>query len=402
MKLNKVIVQLGALSAFVLGVTVMASGVQAQQAGTTLSASKTAEGYTQRTIVNDWSLQKTASPSSLEIKSGDSATVNYTLTVGKTVVSDTTVHGVRGQVCVTNGGDRPTEGLKIVDQVEYKVGSGAFQDLDGASYTITPSQQLGAGESMCYPYDFTFTPLEGAEYRNVAHVTITNHSGWLPGGNQCSGPDACPFGPDPKVTFSVPTTPVTVLLDDTATLVDSLTCPTGFTCTPSVSPMTWNLTGAGTINYTVNVHNDSAVCGQNVSLINTATLTEDNSLQTHVASATVNIYTGVCATPTPTPNLGCTRTIGYWKTHAGIGKGNQVNVMYQYLPVLLGTVGGAKTVNVTTEAQAVALLNKAYDASNGINNLYAQLLGTKLDIKLPLSLLQIHSWQNTMLLVGVL
>lgn len=80
---------------------------------------------------------------------------------------------------------------------------------------------------------------------------------------------------------------------------------------------------------------------------------------------------------------GCTRTIGYWKTHAGFGP--QDDVVTQYLPKLLGTSGGAKTQTVSTAAKAVQYLefrgsNNVKDASNGINKLYAQLLAAKLNI----------------------
>jgi hypothetical protein len=54
------------------------------------------------------------------------------------------------------------------------------------------------------------------------------------------------------------------------------------------------------------------------------------------------------------------------------------------LPIWLGTAAGAKSVNVTTAALAVQLLdrrgsNNVADSSNGINKLYAQLLGAKLN-----------------------
>jgi hypothetical protein len=80
---------------------------------------------------------------------------------------------------------------------------------------------------------------------------------------------------------------------------------------------------------------------------------------------------------------GCSLTIGYWKTHAGFGP--QADVVTPLLPILLGTSGGAKTQNVTSAALAVQFLkfngsNNVFAASNGINKLYAQLLGAKLSI----------------------
>ena len=82
---------------------------------------------------------------------------------------------------------------------------------------------------------------------------------------------------------------------------------------------------------------------------------------------------------TPPPG-GCTRTIGYWKTHAGFGP--QADVVTPLLPIWLGTNGGAKSIQVTTAAMAVDFLkqNVYGTQSNGITKLYAQLLGAKLSI----------------------
>jgi hypothetical protein len=84
----------------------------------------------------------------------------------------------------------------------------------------------------------------------------------------------------------------------------------------------------------------------------------------------------------PQPSPGCTFTIGYWKNHAGEPKkhGFDPDVVTPLLPIRLGTLGGPKTVTVTTAHQAVLLLQFSGQASNGINKLYAQLLGAKLNI----------------------
>ena len=83
----------------------------------------------------------------------------------------------------------------------------------------------------------------------------------------------------------------------------------------------------------------------------------------------------------PPPAAGCTHTIGYWKTHAGFGP--QADVVTALLPIWLGNAAGAKSINVLTAAKAVSLLsmegsNGVKASSNGINKLYAQLLGAKL------------------------
>jgi hypothetical protein len=115
------------------------------------------------------------------------------------------VYGARGQVCVTNAGDYHTVNLKIVDCVEYKLGAGQYQPLACEDLDLSARPVLYPGESACYPYEIRFMPpAPNATYRNAAKVTIENHAGWLPGGPHCSGPDLCPFGPEPKTGFSLP------------------------------------------------------------------------------------------------------------------------------------------------------------------------------------------------------
>jgi uncharacterized repeat protein (TIGR01451 family) len=84
------------------------------------------------------------------------------------------------------------------------------------------------------------------------------------------------------------------------------------------------------------------------------------------------------------PGDQCTLTIGFWKTHTGFN-GNNEDLVSDLLPIDLGTPAGAKTLHVTTAQKAVDVLkfkgsNGVAAASNGINKLYAQLLGAKLTI----------------------
>jgi hypothetical protein len=79
--------------------------------------------------------------------------------------------------------------------------------------------------------------------------------------------------------------------------------------------------------------------------------------------------------PPPPPEDQCTRTIGFWKTHAGFGP--QPDLVTGLLPIWLGTPGGAASEQVTTAEDAVTILSTM--GSNGINKLRAQLLGAKLN-----------------------
>lgn len=123
------------------------------------------------------------------------------------------VFGVRGEVCVTNGGERPTMGLSILDTVESKSGSGQFQPYVSQLVDVSAKPVLEAGEAYCYPYEVIFAPAQTdkVKYRNSVRVTILNHSGWLPGGNHCAGPDACQFGPSPNADFALPPAPSLII-----------------------------------------------------------------------------------------------------------------------------------------------------------------------------------------------
>jgi len=94
---------------------------------------------------------------------------------------------------------------------------------------------------------------------------------------------------------------------------------------------------------------------------------------------------GSCPAPPSCPAglQGCTVTIGFFRNHAGF-TGHNPDVITALLPQFLGS-GGGKTITVTTATQAVSLLsfngsNGVFEASNGINKLYAQLLAAKLNI----------------------
>jgi len=94
------------------------------------------------------------------------------------------------------------------------------------------------------------------------------------------------------------------------------------------------------------------------------------------------VGTGLSVPVTPPVQGGCTLTIGFWKKHAGLGRGNQDDVLSQYLPLWLGDDGGSKSYLVTDAGMAVDFLSqKVYGKpNNGITKLYAQMLAAKLNV----------------------
>jgi hypothetical protein len=363
-----IVLALAALAACVDGGSAPTGAAQRSegQSGTTLTAYKTAEGTYEVRNTYDWSLSKTAGATEITVARADSAAVHYTLTATRTLASSTTTWGAIGDVCVTNGGAVATEGLAIMDVVQTKVGSGQYTDYVSTPVDVSPKAVLAPGESYCYGYRVTFAPVAGAAYRNAARVTIMNHSGSL---GTPTGPAA--NGGGVKAEFVLPTSPTIIETDATATLADALTCPAGFSCTPSTQ--SWTLSGSQTIEYDTWIRNAAATCDWRFTAPNAAVLTESGGQQ-RPAGASVDIVTPACPT-------GCTLTIGFWKTHAGF-TGRNADRVSALLPQWLGTAAGSRSIQVTTAVQAVNVLGMdLYGApSNGITKLYAQLLAARLNI----------------------
>lgn len=83
----------------------------------------------------------------------------------------------------------------------------------------------------------------------------------------------------------------------------------------------------------------------------------------------------------PAPqSTGCTRSIGYWKNHAGFR--HQEDRITPLLPLWLGNADGTAPIAVTNVRTAVAVLQmKVFGGPfNGITRLYAKLLTAKLNI----------------------
>jgi hypothetical protein len=291
-----------------------------------------------------WSLLKTANDSdTVTIGPGASAQVCYTVTASATYVDS--AWAVSGTITVHN----PAPIEASVASVSDSIPSANVTCPGTAPYTIA------AGGDLVCTYSASLNGPNGGT--NTATAKLTNDA-------EFSGSADYAFG-DP-----------TTVLHANATVADAgisianadATGSLGWTIAQTPSSMNCSAPGCS-FTYCATVTNTSATCDLSSTSSNTATLTADNGSQS--ASATTNLYTGVC------PSV-CTLTIGYWKTHAGF-TGRNADRVTQYLPKSLGA-GGGKTVVVTSAAQAVGLLSMSGDASNGVNKLYAQELAAKLNI----------------------
>lgn len=141
-------------------------------------------------------LALTAAFSDPALAAGASGT---TLAASKTIeicrVNDSTWR-YYGEISVWNQGVVFTQGLAIQDCIQNKTGSGQFADVPGyCTTTFDPLlQEIAPGTTDLtadvYKYKIEGAPLTG-DIRNIARVTITNHSGSL----------GTPKGPEPKATY---------------------------------------------------------------------------------------------------------------------------------------------------------------------------------------------------------
>jgi hypothetical protein len=243
-----------------------------------LIASKTAVPSWERTF--KWTIDKSVTPDSWSLTTGQSGTSTYTVAVTKTL--DSEIVKVSGDVCVENVGSEPTENLTIVDRLQVDTGSGFVpgEFLLSVPLDLSANPVLDPGESHCYAYSIPFTPVAGAvAYRNNAAITITNdprHPGRA-------------FGPNEKVDFTLPAPTV---VNDAINVDDT-------------NGMSWLFTDSGSQSYTKTFTCDGDAGKHD----NTATIRETGLSDS--ASVTV--------TCTPPPPAGCTHTLGYWKTHSKYG-----------------------------------------------------------------------------------
>ncbi len=244
-------------------------------AGTTLSQTVSANAHLTKTF--DWTIDKKADPTTLNLFRGDSSTANYTVTLTK---DSGTVRGwIDGQVCITNGGAVATTGLASTINVTQPPSTNiiASTPLNLGTNTV-----LAAGQTYCYPYSVDIPSanlVPGGTYKVTAVTTITNHSGH-------SGA----FGPSTSASVIMPMT--ATLVHDSVSVSDSLAGSLGTfsaSATPTYSHIFSCDSDQGTTNNTASItYADDQTAGPSAS-----------------ASVTVNCYAlGV----SKTVNTSLTRT----------------------------------------------------------------------------------------------
>jgi hypothetical protein len=268
--------------------------------GARIQVSKTAVAEWTTGTRYEWSLKKTG-PLDLEVPTGQSAAYNYVVTATRTLAGTSEFFGVTGQLCVTNNGPDATQNLSIADQLQYWDDAvGDWQNF-GAPVAVDVSAKpvLEAFTTYCYPYkvsiDPATVPFSKLGYRNTAKISISN---FMAGYEDYAHVQTAPF--------VFPTSPTGGTTGATATVVDALTCPAGFTC--SFSGATWTFTDSGSQTVPVTITNVSVPCFKTRDVVNTAKLTA--GVLERTATVETSVWTGDLCGPQP-PSVGCTP--GFWK-----------------------------------------------------------------------------------------
>jgi hypothetical protein len=297
-----------------------------------------------------WGIEKSASQSSVTLKAGETANVTYSVTVTKTGTTDSnwSVSGL----------------MEMTDDPNITVNSVVFKVIPEAPVNTPEILASHSCMPMTFPVDLGIAGLKCAY--SAALPNADPRRAWMRA--TAVEDDGTTGVRNAFVPFDF-SSPTVNEVDECVNVTDSMAGALGTVCVAD-SPKTF------TYSKTAGPYSEEQ-CGDH-KVDNTARFLTNDTGASGSASASVDV-TVVCEPPS-----GCTRTIGYWKTHAGFGP--QADVVTQYLPIWLGTAAGAKSINVTTAAKAVSLLqmegsNGVKAASNGINKLYAQLLGTKLNAK---------------------
>ena len=286
-----------------------------------LDISKTATGHQTREVT--WTIDKSVTPATHDLQTGQSGTSTYTVTVTKSEGASSA--WVDGQVCVDNVMLNATENLAIVDRVQASVGGGPYATIATANLDLSGNPVLDPGESECYSYSISFTPVDGAAYRNSAEVTITNNPTGTPG---------VPQGPRVFADFTLPEPTVndTINVDDT-------------------NGMTWAFSDSGSVSY-----DKTFTCDQDAGEhVNTATIRETGQS----ASATVTVN---CTNPPPPI---CTYTKGWYQNKNGA-------------PTVIAVDGRTKTqaqaIFAATPGKPGGVTWGVENKPNNLLNLYQQLL----------------------------
>ena len=364
---------------------------EGQVGESTIRLSQTAGGLFEHRTEYDWTARRYVqaihvgadmrlqeSLTHVQILPGEMVWVMYYVEPRRHLASDATVAGVRGEVCITNVGSIAVGGLSIVARVQQSTG-GSWTDVAGARSTMDVEQQIAAGAEECLPYEVLLSTEENVQYRVVATVL---------------GPDGSAVAMVENA-FTIPGAATETVIDELAYAKDGAyeACARDlgpdFSCTSTfslpfeaefsrTSDGRWTTYPEGQYltMYEIDIRNEG-VCGETFIYTIDEPLREGGPKppggQLREMPASLIITTGECEPPPP-PLANCVLPDTYWIDHPDEA------AALLHLPIFLGEVQAELRKKVSTAGDIAWYLGRQNDATNGINELYAQLLVTKINI----------------------
>ncbi len=300
------------------------------------------------TITYGWTIDKSVSPVSWDLFTGDDGTSKYTIAVTKD--DGTEEAWVEGQISVKNDGEEATENLAIVAVLQDGYGS-PNDFLADATVDVSGNPVLDPGETGTYSYRVNIPitggtypqPHAGGTYKVTADITITNHSGHL--GEL--------FGPSPSATTVFPSSATLV---NTTIHVDD------------ANGGSWEFSASGSESYEKTFTCD----GDDGTQDNTATIRETG--QSASASVTVNCYAlettkDACTSLTRTYDWTIDKSadqssldpISVGQTFTDVGYSVKVDATYTD-----GDWGVSGSITVHNPAPMAATINNISDVVSGV------------------------------------
>ena len=146
--------------------------LNANAGGTSIELTKDATGSSEGYIT--WGIEKSVDRNYINLNVGETATVNYTVTVEPTYHE--TGRTVNGNININNTGNSVAIISYVKDIIEYRIGEGSWTELKTEDI-ISTSFTIPVGNYSVVPYSVSFIPVEGAtHYRNTALVGLDNYS----------------------------------------------------------------------------------------------------------------------------------------------------------------------------------------------------------------------------------
>lgn len=285
-----------------------------------LDVSKTALTDKDRTY--SWTISKSVDRNSLLLRKGQSDSVNYTVTTSSTSADSNYL--LTGAITISNSSPMPATLSSVTDSLAGATVSCPTLDVPAATVNgevVTP------GTITCTYSLFSAAAPAQMSGLNVATAAISG------GPSYSSAAVPFSFVDGEGVTVHV--------FNGHVDVADALSCPTGFTCTPSSGSWSYDLTG-GTRNYGVTFTNNTFECSQQTNAPNVATLSGGGSGS---ASANVAISSGLCLAD----------VLKYYDTNAnGTRDGGECVIPAWNFTVTLTNGSGSTSFTVTTASNGVA------------------------------------------------